>query len=459
MEKQPEDKLNRKDEAKFLINYLTKRYETKDKDSFVLNVNAKWGYGKTYFLKLLEEELVAKKHEVIYFDAWANDFTKEPLLAFFSEINDSLGKYLDTYGEKENESWKTFKKSSLPILGAVLTKQLTGLGIDKLDEYLDDKEDFISEDSTEDTSKALSSIISKATQIALKEHSTLKNSIKDFKTNMSKILDLIEVHNKKLPLFILVDELDRCRPNYAIELLENIKHIFDIKGIYFIIATNSKQLSYSINAIYGQNFSSETYLKRFFHQEYNLKEPDRYEFIKFLFEKEISNAKILFSPIDGNYYDNKDTNIVLFERFSLFFNLGLRDIEQSINTLSAIVLTWDSKNEIHLAYILFFIMANQKNKEYFDLNKKSYLITEKHNFFKKKIINLEYNNIKGIDRGYSIEDLISLYMTIKYTGNSLPTNTTNRNFHIILNNFFDKKEKRTELQSYPNLVLSAAQLK
>ena len=84
-----------------------------------------------------------------------------------------------------------------------------------------------------------------------------------FKIDMGLLLKEIG-KEKELPLFILIDELDRCRPNYAIELLENIKHIFDIPGIVFIVATDSKQLSHSINAVYGSKFASEKYLKRFF---------------------------------------------------------------------------------------------------------------------------------------------------------------------------------------------------
>lgn len=59
-----EDKLNRKEEINFLINYLTKRFEVKTKDPFVLNINASWGYGKTFFLKSLKEEL--KKNMKLY---------------------------------------------------------------------------------------------------------------------------------------------------------------------------------------------------------------------------------------------------------------------------------------------------------------------------------------------------------------------------------------------------------
>lgn len=75
-----EDKLNRKEEISFLINYLTKRFELKTKNPFVLNINAPWGYGKTFFLKSLKEEL-EKEHEVIYFDAWKNDFTKRAFIS------------------------------------------------------------------------------------------------------------------------------------------------------------------------------------------------------------------------------------------------------------------------------------------------------------------------------------------------------------------------------------------
>jgi predicted KAP-like P-loop ATPase len=39
------------------------------------------------------------------------------------------------------------------------------------------------------------------------------------------------------PLIIFIDELDRCRPLYAIECLERIKHIFGIKQESHLIIT------------------------------------------------------------------------------------------------------------------------------------------------------------------------------------------------------------------------------
>lgn len=464
-----DDKLNRKDEAKFLINYLTKRYEVKDKeDSFVLNINAKWGYGKTFFLQLLEKELKERKHEVIFFDAWKNDFTKEPLLAFFSEINSSLENYLESYNEKENPLKDKIKKSALPIIGSIITKQLTGMSIDKINTILDEEEK-IEDDTSTNIENSLSSIISKTTELALKEHQTLKNSIEDFKENMKSILELIKIHKKELPLFILIDELDRCRPNYAIELLENIKHIFDIKGIYFIIATNSKQLSHSINAIYGANFSSEIYLKRFFDLEYNLKEPDKYEYINFLFEKEIISHNILFNPLSKEIYLKKNLHCILIQAYSDYFNLTLRDIRQVINTLSTILLTWKEEEEVQLGYLLYFVVCKQKSEELF-IKAKNILNTQ------KTLENINLNDDSKVEFYEYIEDMrfdkrtktikISIISLINHYINIL----SSKDFNIKETKFVELNkirsyfinrphEIRYKLKNYPNLVSYAGQLK
>lgn len=470
MAEQLDDKLNRKDEAKFLINYLTKRYEIKDKeDSFVLNINAKWGYGKTFFLQLLEKELKERNHEVIFFDAWKNDFTKEPLLAFFSAINSSLENYLEAYNEKENPLKDKIKKSALPIIGSIITKQLTGMSIDKINTILDEEEK-IEDDTSTNIENSLSSIISKTTELALKEHQTLKNSIEDFKENMKSILELIKIHKKELPLFILIDELDRCRPNYAIELLENIKHIFDIKGIYFIIATNSKQLSHSINAIYGANFSSEIYLKRFFDQEYSLKKPDKYEYIKYLFEKEIANKELIVEPLLSSAYrdDNKDLIPLLITVFSNYFKLTLRDIKQSIDTLSIIILTWENtKEKIHLPYLLFFIMAKQKVNELFNTQKDSYNSTKIKEFEEKGILDKNqtilcqfiepYASNIYLQDVYINEILLFFKKFIDHPTEVLRENHTNDLFTVYKESL--NKDIAKNLKQYPQLVESAAQLK
>jgi len=114
--------------------------------SIIANINAEWGFGKTYLLKKLADDLAEKNHPVVYFDAWKNDFSKEPLLAFISTINEQLSPYFDKkIGEKRGtkvkhflETWyKSGKKlvsPSSPIILGVIAKKLAGMSLDELSE-------------------------------------------------------------------------------------------------------------------------------------------------------------------------------------------------------------------------------------------------------------------------------------------------------------------------------------
>lgn len=372
----PEDLLKRSEEADSLKNYLLKRFEHIPLKPFTLNINAEWGYGKTYFLQQLANKCAIDGHPVVYFDAWKNDYTKEPLLAFMSELNEQLDVYFNK-SPKAKKILQEVTKFALPMLFSIIAKRFTGYSVDQLNEML-------SEDKELDKNKAenqVSSSVSNMTKIKLEEHFRTKNSIKYFKDSMKNLLTKIGSYkNKKLPLFILIDELDRCRPNYAIELLENIKHLFDIEGIYFIIATDSRQLSHSINAVYGINFASEKYLKRFFDLEYTLKTPNSYDFAYYLFDQyNLLNHDKLFVPFSQNEYEQKNLNVVAFDLMAQFFKLVPRDIEQTVSMLSTICLTWNEKPKIHLVYMAFLIMLKHKSNSDFESYKDA-LINSKSNW-------------------------------------------------------------------------------
>ena len=85
------------------------------------------------------------------------------------------------------------------------------------------------------------------------------------------------------PMIVMIDELDRCRPTYAIELLEVAKHLFSVDHIVFVLAINRTELAHSIQAIYGDRFDAEGYLRRFFDIDFQLPEPDRDAFLEAMF--------------------------------------------------------------------------------------------------------------------------------------------------------------------------------
>lgn len=465
----PVDKLNRKAEIDYLKIYLMNRYELRSDESFVLNINAKWGYGKTYFLQSIKKEL-EKNHKVIYFDAWQNDFTKEPLLAFISVMSEELKEYFETKDKKANAFFKIAFKSSLPLIISILAKQATGCTLDELMEISEEeKTDETNKNSNiSDIKTGISSLMSKATEIALQEHSDIKTSIDKFKIDMKNLLIKIN-DDKELPLFILIDELDRCRPNYAIELLESIKHLFDIPGIIFLIATDSKQLSHSINAVYGEKFASEKYLKRFFDQEYTLKEPDKYEYCKYLIEKEIQDTSMLFNPLQEKLYPEKNLDAVMITIFSEFFYLGPRDVKQCINMLFTIILTWDKEVKIHLPFLIFFIMLKHMSDEDFEVS-----INAMNDPFFTKLMNKKNIQVRCVFKGFnhnkagspnykiSLKEIILFYREL-----ALMNNDKNKN------NFFNQNRSVSEyenimqecfpnnsyklLKEYPKLVLNAGQ--
>src|SRR5690554_2658862 len=91
------DCLGRKEEAEYLATFLRKRSEELadrgDNRSYVLNLDARWGEGKTFFLTRFRDELRASGHVACYVDAWADDFAEDPLLAVMAAIEDELRQF------------------------------------------------------------------------------------------------------------------------------------------------------------------------------------------------------------------------------------------------------------------------------------------------------------------------------------------------------------------------------
>jgi hypothetical protein len=76
---------------------------------------------------------------------------------------------------------------------------------------------------------------------------------------------------------VLIDELDRCRPDYAISYLETIKHIFDVHGIVFVLAIDEGQLSSAASVLFGQTLDFAEYYRKFSHRSIPLPEPEQPE--------------------------------------------------------------------------------------------------------------------------------------------------------------------------------------
>lgn len=123
------------------------------------------------------------------------------------------------------------------------------------------------------------------------------NQVDVFRQALKIVFDEIQEGDEHmLPIFILIDELDRCKPTYAIELLECTKHLFSTEGVYFIFATNTEQLCHTICKVYGDKFDARNYLRRFFDLEYSLFQPNYHDYAQSLFDQHPTTLQRLSFP-------------------------------------------------------------------------------------------------------------------------------------------------------------------
>src|SRR5690606_14014056 len=116
---------------------------------------------------------------------------------------------------------------------AVLTKNIAPLVVKAVaDRYVDTNKVT---DIIVGVTKGLSEVFEHEVQ----EYAKKKKSISDFKQSLSKF---IENSSGGKPLIFFVDELDRCRPNYAVSILEQIKHFFSVPNIVFVLSIDKGQL-------------------------------------------------------------------------------------------------------------------------------------------------------------------------------------------------------------------------
>lgn len=309
----------------------------------VLSVNAPWGTGKTTFLKMLNADLLNKECKSIYFSAWENDFASDPFLAFLGEMNQALESDLSGSVAK-SAAWENAKKAGVHILkkGIPALVKAGTAGIVDVESILEN----VTPDLAEGLSKDL-----------IDEYSKNKSAIASFKENVTKALENTEGEPTKL--YIFVDELDRCRPTYSIELLERIKHLLDIEGLVFILALDKQQLAHSVRGIYGADFEATGYLRRFIDIEYNLGQVELDNFISQLFQT--FNFQTFFDPRSqySSFQYDKDNLINVFKMLAKSEQLSLREVEQLFSKVNLVVLSTNTDTHIHPELLVFLLVAKE----------------------------------------------------------------------------------------------------
>lgn len=265
-------------------------------DCYSIALNGEWGSGKTFFIKQIKLLLDAQNpyssmddefreavlntvgsnfkipdsYTTVYYDAWINDNHNDPILSLvYAIISD------------DQRNLSTDKNRSLSNTVAALASAVSGRDISSLLQQLKGTDTFSS----------------------LKNEDSIRSLVKDF------INQLIQEHGNRLVFFI--DELDRCKPDYAIRFLERIKHYFDDDRVTFVFAVSLSQLQSTVKRYYGLEYNATRYLDKFFDLRISLRSIDLDSF----FSYQLSMGQ------------NYTFDIVSIE-CAEYFNFSLREVER-----------------------------------------------------------------------------------------------------------------------------------
>ena len=340
------DSLNRKENAEALTQFVLSA-----DDPLVVCIDAPWGQGKTTFLRMWEQHLKNNQIPTIYFNAWENDFSDDALISLIGEIGSALSELSKTGDEsKAREYFEKAKtigigliKRSVPVAAKIATA-----GAVELDKI---------------TEQAIAAFAESVVKEQIEKYESSKKSIQAFRDSLQILAESISGEDSK-PLVFIIDELDRCRPTYSIEVLEKAKHLFNVENIVFVLAADKSQLGSSIKAIYGEGLNVNGYLRRFIDFDYLLPPPEKGRYVKALFDR--FGFREYFSKKTGRELQYEQGQALsMFEDLFNLFKLTLREQEHCCSLLSLAIRTTPHDHKLFPIFLCFLIVLKVKHPEYY----------------------------------------------------------------------------------------------
>lgn len=218
-------------------------------EPLVVALDGKWGTGKSYFLR----QWVASRRQsegqnlTIYFDAFSHDYLSDPLVALVASLSNFLPKEkkatIDEIKRIAGKLARPAARVGLAAAGYGASAVLAGMGEAVVAKLADEADNALENFWRREEGR----------QVAMSQ----------FRTAIEALTKSAVKDGPVTPLVIVVDELDRCRPDYALEVLEVIKHFFDVSNVHFILGVNFLALQDSVAARYGIGVDSHAYLQKF----------------------------------------------------------------------------------------------------------------------------------------------------------------------------------------------------
>lgn len=355
-----------------LANNLLKKIED-DEYPYVLSVEASYGMGKTYFFSRFCEHAKKNGYHCIYISAWENDYQPSPFCFIAKEILNYFTMHLRS---SVNSSITTLKEKVTNVAKKILLSSSIQVGVNL---------------------KFFSIGIENNLEKLCKSFLETKDEVKEFKKELAKIL----VNNRIKPLIIIIDELDRCRPDYALKTLEIIKHFFDLDNLYVILPVNNEALVQAVQSTYGDIKNSEYYMRKFITENYLFPTSDE-KYYKKIVETHISKTKLkniikkkVIEDTDG--FNGYNTVIENITKYAYKGKLTYREL---INVCNEFVCLSNKINKKIMAeYLIYKLCSKYNDKLTLDTNHpfadSSYGLNTRQNMLSIKDLSRRAYNLDG----------------------------------------------------------------
>ena len=305
------DILNREEFVNKLVNLTENISANRTSTSFA--INGVWGCGKSFVLDMYEERLKAiqseetatDKYFVIRYNCWKYDYYEEPLIAIVAAIIDIIEKKTELFpnSKEKHEVLGMLKATGVALLSMANAALKEKTGIDFQSAY-----DIVNKGKNE------------GAEAFENEHKY--DVYFGFNKVIEKLSSILEELASMYAVVLLVDELDRCLPEYAIKVLERLHHLTEgTINIITVITYDKIQLEHSIKSLFGFDDCS-AYLKKF---------------VQFELKLEYGKISERFVEKHADYIDLFDKTIVEYEDSieefmqAVFQKIEAREQEQIIN--------------------------------------------------------------------------------------------------------------------------------
>ncbi len=266
------DIFGREKTADFILNLATGV-----EDNMTLALDAPWGSGKSFFLKQFKKKAEQQGFPCIVFDAFKNDITDSAFAAISGEIVSALNGTQTVLDDVKTGFKKAAAGAGKLLIKGALNAGVSyaTVGIMSVDNIQKLMGEASGKNAAEAVAKGLGTMLNSASESAMSglvdAHAESQKTISDLRdavkiASEKMVEELAEEGEEKNPLkrtFFIIDELDRCRPDFAIDVLEVVKHFYDVENIVFIYSADFEKLNGAIKQRYGEGVDPQRYIEKF----------------------------------------------------------------------------------------------------------------------------------------------------------------------------------------------------